>query len=73
MIHLPSEYQKEMPISDALDIVLDSMDREDGLLNCMETIKQTSEVKPYTMGDFDLYNAYNIVFNKMGELFRAEL
>ncbi len=70
MIHLPSEYKKDMPVGEALDIVLDSMNGEDNLLNCMETIKQTSEVKPYTMGDFEIYNAYNTVFVKMADMFK---
>jgi|TARA_R110001583_G_scaffold117403_1_gene268485 hypothetical protein len=73
MIHLPSEYQKEMPISDALDIVLDIMDGEDNLLNCMETIKMRKDsytLRFHTQKDFDLYNAYNIVFSKMSEMFK---
>ena len=70
MIHLPSEYQKDIPVGEALDIVLDIMDGEDNLLNCMETIKQTSEVKPLTMGDFETYNAYNTVFVKMADMFK---
>ena len=62
-----------MSIGKALDIVLNCMDGEDNLLNCMETIKQTSEVKPYTKCLFDLYNAYNTVFVKMAEMFKPKL
>ena len=39
-------------------------------LTSMETIKQTSEVKPFTMGDFETYNAYNTVFVKMADMFK---
>tara|TARA_R110002020_G_scaffold87880_2_gene216285 strand:- start:970 stop:1200 length:231 start_codon:yes stop_codon:yes gene_type:complete len=76
MIHLPNEYKKDMPVGEALDIVLNSMDGDDNLLNCMETIKMkgdTYTLRLHTQEDFDLYNAYNIVFVKMAEMFKAKL
>ena len=76
MIHLPNEYKEEMSIGKALDIVLNCMDGEDNLLNCMETIKMKKDsytLKFHTQEDFDLYNAYNTVFVKMAEMFKPKL
>lgn len=66
MIAIPERYKEEMSIAEALDIVLCE---DENLLNCMETIKQTSEVKILCMSDMLTYNAYNVVFKSMSKLF----
>mgnify|MGYP000020460524 FL=1 len=66
MIAIPERYKEEMSIAEALDIVLCE---DENLLNCMETIKQTSEVKILSMSDMLTYNAYNVVFKGMSKLF----
>ena len=71
MIAIPIEYEdrfEDLSIAEALDIVISE---DDNLLNCMETIKQTSEVKPISMLDIRIYKAYNVVFKGMSELFHG--
>jgi len=68
MIHLPSEYKKDIPFSEALEIV---QAEANDLLLSMENIKATSEVKPLSMSDMLTYNAYNVVFVNMRGLFNG--